>query len=120
MHRLLAAGRSQAAIATELGLSRNTVRRFARARGYRGGYSIVRDHRARSAETRPCPLRRRDHPSPARSPSWIVTNPDDLDPADQASLDAIVAAPRNWPPSPRTYSLRRELAEAGGFLGAAF
>jgi DNA-directed RNA polymerase subunit N (RpoN/RPB10) len=41
VHRLLAAGRSQAAIATELGLSRNTVRRFARAAG--PGELLVRD-----------------------------------------------------------------------------
>ena len=41
VHRLLADGRSQAAIAAELGLSRNTVRRFARAAD--PGELLVRD-----------------------------------------------------------------------------
>jgi hypothetical protein len=41
VHRLLAAGCSQAVIATELGLSRNTVRRFARAAD--PGELLVRD-----------------------------------------------------------------------------
>jgi hypothetical protein len=41
VHRLLAAGHSQAAIATELGLSRNTVRRFARATD--PGELLIRD-----------------------------------------------------------------------------
>jgi hypothetical protein len=41
VHRLLAAGCSQAAIATELGLSRNTVRRFARAAD--PGELLIRD-----------------------------------------------------------------------------
>jgi hypothetical protein len=99
VHQLLGAGHSLAAVAAELGLSRNTVRRFARAadpgellardwtpqnpgilhgyepylrerwnsgctnatqlwqeiraRGYSGGYSIVRDHLARSNGTKP-------------------------------------------------------------------
>jgi transposase len=46
VHRLLAAGRSQAAIAAELGLSRNTVRRFTRAAG--PGELLARDWAPRS------------------------------------------------------------------------
>ena len=47
MHRLLGDGRSQAAIAAELGLSRNTVRRFARAAD--PGELLVRDWTPRKA-----------------------------------------------------------------------
>ena len=124
--------------AAELGLSRNTVRRFARAagpgellvndrtprspgilhdfepslrerwnsgctsatqpwqeirgRGCTGGYSGVRDHlaRVRGHAARPAPPP--EPPKPRAVTSWIMTRPDDLDPADQASLDAILAA----------------------------
>jgi transposase len=138
VHRLLADGHSQAAIATELGLSRNTVRRFARAadpgellipdwtprnpgilhdyesylrerwnsgctnatalwqeilaRGYRGGYSSVRDHLARFRANAVMPAPAPGPPRPRAVTTWIMTKPDDLDPADQASLDAILAA----------------------------
>ena len=138
VHRLLADGRSQAAIATELGLSRNTVRRFARAadpgellvrdwaprrpgilhdyepylrerwnsgctnatqlwqeirgRGYRGGYSLVRDHLARFRGNAVMPALAPEPPKPRAVTSWIMTRPGDLDPADQASLDAILAS----------------------------
>ena len=137
MHRLLADGCSQAAIAAELGLSRNTVRRFARAddpgellvrdwaprspsilhdhetylrerwnagctnatalwqeirgRGYRGGYSAVRDHLARFRGNAVIPAPAPEPPKPRAVTSWIMTRPGDLDPADQASLDAILA-----------------------------
>ena len=47
VHRLLAAGRSLAAIAAELGLSRNTVRRFARAAD--PGELLVRDGTSHTA-----------------------------------------------------------------------
>jgi hypothetical protein len=46
VHRLLAAGRSQAAIGAELSLSRNTVRRFARATD--PGEFLVRDWSTRT------------------------------------------------------------------------
>jgi transposase len=138
VHRLLADGRSQAAIAAELGLSRNTVRRFARAadpgellvndwtprspgilhtyepylrerwnsgctnatalwqeirgRGYRGGYSSVRDYLARFRGNAVMPALAPEPPKPRAVTSWIMTRPDDLDPADQASLDAILAS----------------------------
>jgi transposase len=138
VHRLLADGRSQAAIATELGLSRNTVRRFARAtgpgellvrdwaprtpgilhdyepylrerwnsgctnatvlwheisaHGYRGGYSSVRDHLARFRGNAAIPDPAPEPPKARAVTSWIMTRPDDLDPADQASLDAILAS----------------------------
>jgi transposase len=139
VHRLLDAGRSQAAIAAELGLSRNTVRRFARAadpgellardwtslnpgilhdyepylqerwncgctnatqlwqeiraRGYPGGYSTVRDRLARfrgnaAGMAAPAP----QPPKPRAVAAWIMTRPDDLDPADQTRLDAILAS----------------------------
>ena len=137
VHRLLAAGRSQAAIAAELGLSRNTVRRFARAadpgellvrdwasripgilhgyepylrerwnsgctnatqlwqeirgRGFTGGYSVVRDHLARFRGNAVVPAPAPEPPKPRAVTGWIMTRPDDLDPADRASLDAIVA-----------------------------
>jgi transposase len=137
VHRLLADGCSQAAIAAELGLSRNTVRRFARAddpgellvrdwaprspsilhdhetylrerwnagctnatalwqeirgRGYRGGYSAVRDHLARFRGNAVIPAPAPEPPKPRAVTSWIMTRPGDLDPADQASLDAILA-----------------------------
>ena len=63
-----------------------------RARGYPGGYSSVRDHltrfrgNARMPATAPAP------PKPRAVTTWIMTRPADLDPADQASLDAILAS----------------------------
>jgi len=138
VHRLLADGCSQAAIAAELGLSRNTVRRFARAadpgellvrdraprspgilhdhetylrerwnagctnatapwqeirgRGHRGGYPAVRDHLARFRGNAVIPAPAPEPPKPRAVTSWIMTRPGDLDPAGQASLDAILAA----------------------------
>ena len=137
VHRLLADGCSQAAIAAELGLSRNTVRRFARAagpgellvrdwtpqntgilhayepylrerwnsgctnatqlwqeirvQGYPGGYSGVRDYIARFRGNALIPAPAAEPPKPRAVTTWIMTRPDDLDPADQASLDAILA-----------------------------
>jgi hypothetical protein len=138
VHRLLAAGCSHAAIAAELGLSRNTVRRFARAAD--PGKLLVRNWtRARrascrpmsltcgndgtpaaptrrccgrrsvpaairaatrssgttsrvSAETPSCLLPPPEPPKPRAVTAWIMTRPADLDPGDQASLDAILAS----------------------------
>jgi transposase len=133
-----AAGRSQAVIATELGLSRNTVRRFARAagpgelltrdwtcyspgilndyepylrerwnsgcanatvlwqeiraRGYPGGYSTVRDHLARFRGNAVIRAPAPKPPKPRAVTAWIMTRPGDLDLADQASLDSILAS----------------------------
>jgi len=138
VHKMLAHGRSARVIAAELGLSRNTVRRFARAadpeellvadgtgrrpsildcyepylrerwnsgatnatllwreiraRGYRGGYSRVRDYLApfRQAAAMPAPPPR--PPKARKVASWIMTRPGALSAEDQASLDAILAA----------------------------
>jgi transposase len=137
IRQLLADGRTVRAAAAELGLARNTVRRFARAaspeellvrdgtgrrasildehrsylrerwnagctdavvlhrelraRGYRGGYSLVRDYLA--------PFRGTAIPAPAPAvprtravTRWIMTRPASLLPADQAQLDAILQA----------------------------
>ena len=138
VHQLPSAGHSMAAVAAGLSLSRNTVRRFARAadpgellvrdwaprrpgilhdyepylrerwnsgctnaaqlwqeiraRGYRGGYSLVRDHLARFRGNVVMPAPAPEPPKPRTVTSWIMTRPDDLDPADQASLDAILAS----------------------------
>jgi hypothetical protein len=63
-----------------------------RARGYPGGYSTVRDHLARfrgnALNRAPAPK----PPKPCAVAAWIMTRPGDLDPADQASLDAILAS----------------------------
>ncbi len=137
MHRLLTAGASQAAIAAELGLSRNTVRRFARAadpgeplvrdwaprspgilhdyepylrerwncgttnatvlwqeiraRGFPSGYSTVRDHLARFRADAIIPAPTPQPPKPREVTAWIMTKPGNLDPADQTSLDSILA-----------------------------
>jgi transposase len=137
IRQLLADGRTVRAIAAELGLARNTVRRFARAaspdellvsdgtgrrasildehkaylrerwnagcadaavlhrelraRGYQGGYSLIRDYLA--------PFRNTAIPAPAPAvpktravTGWIMTWPAGLAHADQAQLDAILQA----------------------------
>jgi hypothetical protein len=135
---MLAAGRSQAAITAELGLSRNTVRRFARAadpgellirdwaprtasilhdyepylrerwnagrtnatvpwqeiraRRYPGGYSSVRDHLAGFRGNQPVPAPAPQPPKPCTVTAWVMTRPAGPNPADQASLDAILAS----------------------------
>jgi transposase len=134
--QLLAEGRSVRAIAAELGLARNTVRRFARvtdpeellvhdgtgrrpsilenyepylrerwnagctdatalwrelrARGYPGGYSLVRDYLARFRGTAPMPAPRPAPPKPRAVTSWIMTRPGDLTSPDQACLQVIL------------------------------
>ena len=121
-----------------LGLSRNTVRRFARAaspeellvndgtgrrpsildeheaylrerwnsgctnaaqlwqeirdRGYPGSYRQVRDYLARFRGNAAVPAPAPVPPKVRAVTAWIMTSPDQLDDADQASLDAILAA----------------------------
>jgi transposase len=140
VHRLLAEGRSLCQTAATLGLSRNTVRRFARAtspeellvndgtgrresildeheaylrerwnsgctnaaqlwqelrdRGYTGGRTHVRHYIARYRGTSAAPAPSRVPPKVKAVTSWIMTSPDNLDDADRASLDAILAASR--------------------------
>jgi transposase len=62
-----------------------------RARGCPGGYSSVRDHLARFRGNAVMPASAPEPPKPRAVTSWIMTRPDDLDPADRASLDAILA-----------------------------
>jgi transposase len=138
VHRLLAEGRNVCQTAATLGLSRNTVRRFARAtspeellvndgtgrresildeheaylrerwnsgctnaaqlwqelrdRGYTGGRTHVRHYIARYRGTATAPAPSRVPPKVKAVTSWIMTSPDNLDDADRASLDAILAA----------------------------
>jgi transposase len=138
VHRMLAEGRSMSVIAAELGLARNTVRRFARAadpeellvhdgtgrrpsildsyepylrerwntgttnatllwqeiraRGYPGGYSLVRDYLKRFRDTACMPAPAPRPPKPRKAAAWIMTRPGTLTTQDQASLDAILAA----------------------------
>jgi transposase len=135
IRQLLADGSTVRAVAAELGLARNTVRRFARAaspeellvhdgtgrrpsildehtsylrerwnsgctdaavlhrelhaRGYRGGYSLVRDYLA--------PFRGAAMPAPAPAipktravTRWIMTRPAGLNRTEQAQLDTIL------------------------------
>lgn len=63
-----------------------------RARGYPGGYSSVRDHLARFRGNARMPDPAPQPPEPRTAAAWIMTRPDDLDPADGASLDAILAS----------------------------
>jgi len=61
-----------------------------RARGYPGGYSSVRYYLARFRGNAPMPA-----PEPPKTrtvTAWITTRPDKLDPADNDSLDAILAS----------------------------
>jgi transposase len=137
IHQLLADGNSVRTIAAELGLARNTVRRFARAtdpeqllvhdgtgrrpsildehaaylhqrwndgctdaaqlwrelraRGYRGGYSRVRDYLApfRSTTTVAAPPPRA--PKVKKVTSWLMTHPSRATASDKAQLTAILA-----------------------------
>jgi transposase len=138
VHRLLAEGRTLSEIAAGLGLSRNTVRRFARAaspeellvhdgtgrrpsildehaaylrerwnagctnaaqlwqeihdRGYTGSCRQVRGYVARFRGNATAPAPPPVPPKVRAVTSWIMTRPDRLADADQASLDAILAA----------------------------
>jgi transposase len=138
VHTMLADGRAIRVIAAELRLSRNTVRRFARAtdpeellvhdgtgrrpgilddyepylrerwnagatnasqlwheiraRGYRSGYSRVRDYLAPFRHTAAMPAPPLRPPKPRKVASWIMTRPGALPAGEQASLDAILAA----------------------------
>jgi hypothetical protein len=137
VYRLLTAGHSLATIAAELGLSRNTVRRFAHAADLGellvrdwtprtvdilhdfmpylrepwnsscvnatvlwqeirerlpGGYSIVRDYLAHFRGNARVHAPARKPPKPRSVTTWIMNRPADLDPGDQASLDAITAS----------------------------
>jgi transposase len=137
IHHLLAGGRSVRAISGELGLARNTVRRFARAsdpgellvndgtgrrpsmigdyepyllqrwnagctdaaqlwreiraRGYPGGYPLVRDHLAPLRGTTTAPARPPAPPKPRKVTAWVMTRPAVLPAGDRDRLDAILA-----------------------------
>jgi transposase len=134
--KLLAEGHSVRAIAAELGLARNTVRRFARAadpeellvhdgtgrrtsildnyepylrerwnagctdatalwrelraRGYPGGYSLVRDYLARFRGTAPTSAPPSAPPKPRAVTSWIMSRPGTLASGEQALLEVIL------------------------------
>ncbi len=136
IHRLRSEGRSVRTIAAELGLSRNTVRRFARvtdpeellvndgtghrpsilgehaaylrqrwaagctdatrlwkeirARGYSGGYFLVRDYLAPLRGTASPPEPPPAPPKPRTFTGWIMTRPARLTADDQAHLEAIL------------------------------
>ena len=138
IHGLLAEGNSVRAIAAELGLARNTVRRFARAadpeqllvhdgtghrpsmlqehvpylhqrwnagctdatrlwrelraRGYRGGYSLVRDYLAPLRATAVAPASAPQPPKVRKVTSWIMSDPRGLTTDDKAQLAAILTA----------------------------
>jgi transposase len=63
-----------------------------RARGYPGSYSTVRDHLARFRGNAVIPAPAPKPSKPRTVTAWIMTRPGDLDPADQASLDSILAS----------------------------
>jgi transposase len=138
VHRLLADGRNLGEVAADLGLARNTVRRFARAaspeellasdgtgqrasildehvpylrerwnpgctnaallwqeiraRGYQGSRRQVRGYLARFRGSAVIPEPAPSPPKARAVTAWIMTRPDRLADADQASLDAILAA----------------------------
>ena len=138
IHQRLAQGQSLSVIAAELGLARNTVRRFARAadpeellvndwssqrprlldehasylrqrwnqgctdaaqlcreiqaRGYRGSYTLVRDHLAplRVTTSAPPPLPR--PPKVRQVTGWIMSHPDKLSRVTRRQLATILTA----------------------------
>jgi transposase len=61
-----------------------------RARGYPGGYSLVRDYLARFRGTAPMPAPPPAPPKPRAVTSWIMTRPGDLTSGDQACLQVIL------------------------------
>lgn len=145
VHQMLASGRSIREITAALGLSRNTVRRFARAaspeellvrdgtgrrpsildehtaylrerwnsgctnatvlwqeiraRGYPGGRTQVSGYLARFRAAGQIPAPAPVPPKPRAVTAWIMTRPDRLADGDKASLDAILAASPELPPS---------------------
>lgn len=62
------------------------------ARGYRGGQSLVRHYLHQFRAAAHIPLPPPQPPSARRVVTWIMTNPTNIDPADQLRLDAILAA----------------------------
>jgi hypothetical protein len=144
----LAQGDSVRAISLELGLARNTVRRFTRAgdpeellvhdgtgrrpsilepyrpylherwnagcadatalwqeiraRGYSGGYSLVRDYLAPLRGTTAIPAPPPAPPKARKAASWILTRPGNLARDDRPASTRSWPAARNWPPYPRT------------------
>jgi transposase len=137
VHWLLAEGNSARAVAAELGLARNTVRRFARAadpeqllvhdgtgrrlsmlaehtpylhqrwaggctdatqlwreiraRGYRGGYSRVRDYLAPLRATTSVPAPAPQPPKTRKVTGWIMSDPRSLTTDQARQLAAILA-----------------------------
>ena len=75
IHQMLVEGRSVRAIGFELGLARNTPRLWQeiRARGYPGGYSLVREHLAPLRGTAIAPPRAPVPPKPRKVTAWIMT-----------------------------------------------
>jgi hypothetical protein len=62
-----------------------------RARGYPGGYSLVRDHLAPLRGTTTAPARPPAPPKPRKVTAWVMTRPAVLPASDRARLDAILA-----------------------------
>jgi transposase len=156
IHRLLADGHSVRAIAAELGLARNTVRRFARAtdpgqllvhdgtgrrpsileehipylhqrwndgctdatrlwreiraRGYRGGYSRVRDYLTPFRDAAAAPTPAPQPPKAKKVTSWLMTDPARLAADDRAQLTAILAA------CPELAALHEHIAAFAGLM----
>jgi hypothetical protein len=63
-----------------------------RARGYPGGYSLVRDYLARFRGTAPMPAPAPAPPKPRTVTSWIMTRPGTLPSDGQDCLEGILDA----------------------------
>jgi transposase len=61
-----------------------------RARGYPGGYSLVRDYLARFRSTAPMPAPPPAPPKPRAVTSWIMSRPGTLASGEQALLEVIL------------------------------